>query len=606
MTDDNNPKLYDLSRRRALAGLGAIGIASASAGVGTSAYFSDEESFDDNSITAGEFDLYVDYTTSVDQDEVETGGTPEDGSPNTGTIQGGVSGQYQIADVKPGDSGELGFDPKIVDNSGWVFVGSVDGVTDYENGQTEPEEDVDGTGGGNLDSGTNDGQGAGELSEAIQVTVKYNDPNGGEREFNNPADYTLADLLKELESGFLLDGEPFSSDPSGTQPYPGSPDQTTQNGPGVVIEWEVPTSVGNEIQSDAVEFDITFDALQFRNNGEPENPFADTTVFPGDDLKNIVSNAGQDEIISVFGGTFGDGSSYTNPLNIDTQGLKLARASAERPFIEAQVVASAAKTKLSGFRISPPPADSNPTGEAVRVSNSSDDVVIANNIVEDFEHDTNSSFSEDLSAINVFGGNSADAVENVTVLNNVVRRIDGPSGSGSVGISIQGNVDEATVRGNNISEVGEEESSYAFGVVIRGTDNHSVDPKNVDIVSNDISSVLASDSTPYLGVGFGVEADGTDYLARDNTIDNVNIGVELKGAATETVLTGNSISNIDDSVNDTNYASIPRLYLGDQAGSAPIGMFITDNSYDVPVKSDGPFGPIDNFGTIYQQAIVPQ
>ncbi|TKX56134.1 hypothetical protein EXE42_00820 [Halorubrum sp. SP3] len=595
MSEDN----MNLSRRKILGATAAVGVAGAGAGVGTSALFSDEESFDDNSITAGELDLYVDYRTSVDQGGVETGGTPEDGSPNTGTIQGGVSGEYQIADVKPGDSGELEFDPKIVDNSGWVFVGSVDGVTDYENGRTEPEEDVDSSGGGNLDNGTNDGQGAGELSEAIQVTVKYIDPNGGERELNNPTDYTLADLLKELESGFLLDGKPFSADPPGTQPYPSSPDQSAQNGPGVVIEWEVPTSVGNEIQSDAVEFDITFSALQSRNNGEPENPFADTTVFPGDDIANIVSNASQDEIISVFGGAFGDGNPYTNPLDIDTQGLTLARASAERPFIKAQVVASANETRLSGFRISPPPADSNPTGEAVRVSNSSDDVVIANNIVEDFEHDTSSGFSEDLSAINVFGGNSADAVENVTVSNNVVRRIDGPSGSGSVGISIQGNVDGATVRDNNVSEVGEEESSYAFGVVIRGTDNHSVDPKNVDIVSNDISSVLASDSTPYLGVGFGVEADGTDYLARGNTINNVNIGVELKGAATETVLTGNSISNIDNSVNNTNNPGVPPLYLGDQTGNAPLATFIADNSYDVGVESDGPFGA-------YQQAIVPQ
>jgi len=591
----------NLSRRKILGATAAVGVAGAGAGVGTSALFSDEESFDDNSITAGELDLYVDYTTSVDQDGAGTGSTT-----GSGTIQGGVSGEYQIADVKPGDSGELEFDPKIVDNSGWVFVGSVDGVTDYENGRTEPEAEVDDSGGGNLNDGTNNGAPNGELSEAIQVTVKYNDPNDGERELNNPADYTLADLLKELESGFLLDGKPFSGDLTGTQPYPSSPNQSEQNGPGVVIEWEVPTSVGNEIQSDAVEFDITFAALQSRNNGEPENPFADTTVFPGDDLANIVSNASQNEIISVFGGAFEDGSPYTNSLNIDTQGLMLARASAERPFIEAQVVASANETRLSGFRVSPPPSDGNPTGEAVRVSNSSDDVVISNNIVEDFEHDTSSSFSEDLSAINVFGGSSSDAVENVIVSNNVIRRIDGASGYGSVGISIQGNVDGATVRDNSVSEVGEEESSFAFGVVIRGTDNHSVDPKNVDIVSNDINSVLASDSTPYLGVGFGVEADGTDYVARGNTIDNVNIGVELKGAATETVLTGNSISNIDDSVNDTNYSSIPRLYLGDQTGSAPIGMFITDNSYDIPVKSDGPFGPIDSFGTTYQQAIVPQ
>ena len=58
MTSDK----YGLSRRKLLGGLGAIGVASAGAGLGTSAYFSDEESFEDNSLTAGELDLKVDWT----------------------------------------------------------------------------------------------------------------------------------------------------------------------------------------------------------------------------------------------------------------------------------------------------------------------------------------------------------------------------------------------------------------------------------------------------------------------------------------------------------------------------------------------------------------
>ena len=58
MSDNNG---LNISRRRALAGIGAIGVASAGAGVGTSAYFSDTESFENNSITAGELDLKVDW-----------------------------------------------------------------------------------------------------------------------------------------------------------------------------------------------------------------------------------------------------------------------------------------------------------------------------------------------------------------------------------------------------------------------------------------------------------------------------------------------------------------------------------------------------------------
>jgi predicted ribosomally synthesized peptide with SipW-like signal peptide len=54
MTDE-----YELSRRKTLAGLATIGAAGAGAGLGTSAYFSDEESFDGNEMVAGELDLKV-------------------------------------------------------------------------------------------------------------------------------------------------------------------------------------------------------------------------------------------------------------------------------------------------------------------------------------------------------------------------------------------------------------------------------------------------------------------------------------------------------------------------------------------------------------------
>ncbi|WP_340100077.1 vWA domain-containing protein [Salinibaculum salinum] len=57
MTD----KGMELTRRKILASMGAVGAAGAVAGMGTSAYFSDEESFTNNSLTAGELDLKVDW-----------------------------------------------------------------------------------------------------------------------------------------------------------------------------------------------------------------------------------------------------------------------------------------------------------------------------------------------------------------------------------------------------------------------------------------------------------------------------------------------------------------------------------------------------------------
>jgi len=59
MTDER----FDISRRKALAALGTIGVASAGAGLGTSAYFSDQETFENNQLVAGTLDMGVGYTS---------------------------------------------------------------------------------------------------------------------------------------------------------------------------------------------------------------------------------------------------------------------------------------------------------------------------------------------------------------------------------------------------------------------------------------------------------------------------------------------------------------------------------------------------------------
>ena len=53
MADNDNIDSIGLSRRTVLAGLGAVGVASAGAGLGTTAYFNDTESFEGNQLTAG-------------------------------------------------------------------------------------------------------------------------------------------------------------------------------------------------------------------------------------------------------------------------------------------------------------------------------------------------------------------------------------------------------------------------------------------------------------------------------------------------------------------------------------------------------------------------
>ncbi|GAB3322348.1 CalY family protein [Haloplanus salinarum] len=187
---------FDLSRRKALAALGTIGVASAGAGLGTSAYFSDQETFENNQLTAGTLDLGVGYSThysdwsedegddvAVNMYEGEAGetGTASELTPgytglpandawlievdnpdqfldntlqnevtNDGCADEGVGALTQadgesaivdLQDVKPGDFGEVTFDLELCTNPGYVWINNPGGVTAAENGITEPEAD---------------------------------------------------------------------------------------------------------------------------------------------------------------------------------------------------------------------------------------------------------------------------------------------------------------------------------------------------------------------------------------------------------------------------------------------------------------------------------
>jgi predicted ribosomally synthesized peptide with SipW-like signal peptide len=77
MTDER----FDISRRKALAALGTIGVASAGAGLGTSAYFSDQETFENNQLTAGTLDMKVaatEYYSDWSSDEADLAGMASD------------------------------------------------------------------------------------------------------------------------------------------------------------------------------------------------------------------------------------------------------------------------------------------------------------------------------------------------------------------------------------------------------------------------------------------------------------------------------------------------------------------------------------------------
>ncbi|WP_435117889.1 SipW-dependent-type signal peptide-containing protein [Halolamina sp. C58] len=70
---------FELSRRKVLAGLGGVGLASAGAGLGTSAYLNDTESFEGNTIAAGQLDLKVDWEEHYSYPQLYGFDDPENG-----------------------------------------------------------------------------------------------------------------------------------------------------------------------------------------------------------------------------------------------------------------------------------------------------------------------------------------------------------------------------------------------------------------------------------------------------------------------------------------------------------------------------------------------
>ncbi|MFB6102325.1 MAG: TasA family protein [Haloplanus sp.] len=103
MSDDNK---FELTRRRALGGIAVIGAIGASAGAGTTAYFSDEVQTQDNTIQSGSIDLRTNGdnapTTTVNVGPVGPGqsGSQSLNLNNVGTIDGYVSLEFGTPDSR--------------------------------------------------------------------------------------------------------------------------------------------------------------------------------------------------------------------------------------------------------------------------------------------------------------------------------------------------------------------------------------------------------------------------------------------------------------------------------------------------------------------------
>jgi len=287
MTDDR----LKLTRRKILASTGAVGLAGAGAGLGTSAFFSDDESFGNNTLTAGSLDLVVSAETYYHG----AGGGIRAG-PVGDSEEDDPAFSISATDVKPGDWGVAQFCFDIDDNPAYLWTcGTL--TENAENGITEPESEVD-------DDDT--GAWAGELADELQAVLFHCpriEPENGDgdvgfedsqinEEFSipHPGDDgvdpveiingmenksvidsgSLGGVLSSMSVGLPLDSNPDSDD---RDPYPAGLSDSC-----LCLLLYLPRSTGNEVQTDRVRFDQTFHAVQSRHNDGATNPCATESV----------------------------------------------------------------------------------------------------------------------------------------------------------------------------------------------------------------------------------------------------------------------------------------------------------------------------------------
>lgn len=200
----------------------------------TTAFFSDTEISTGNTFTAGAIDLKIDSQCSYNGQESEECGSWElkDLEPTSDKF-------FNFSDVKPGDEGENTISIHVINNDAWVCV-AVSNLADYENNQTEPEAEVDGT----------DGELEGELSSIMLWTVWRDD-----------GDNLLEDGEDVLAEGNPINGTLALYD-SNTGTGPLSAGSTGYLG----VSWNLPGESGNETQTDGLTGDISFYVEQSRNN----------------------------------------------------------------------------------------------------------------------------------------------------------------------------------------------------------------------------------------------------------------------------------------------------------------------------------------------------
>lgn len=318
--------------KKALISAFVIVIVGAAALRGTSAFFSDTETSEDNTLAAGALDLKIDsqaHYAGMVCTEVEDGvfewvdeDTNPDNNPRTELLEESCVGTWDlknlgetdkffaITDLKPGDEGENTISLHVFDNDAWGRI-RVTNLVDNDNGCTEPEveaDDVECVEVGELqnefgeltenmsfhlwlDEGTTPGFQCYD-SETGGRNPQCKDVGEGNNIFDDGEEETAAQVISQVGNDIVLslapglaeayldecttEGVPLAGvSPDGHNSYGlchGLAEDGRMVGSStyyIGVAWSLNPNTGNEAQTDGVSADISFEIEQYRNNPTP-------------------------------------------------------------------------------------------------------------------------------------------------------------------------------------------------------------------------------------------------------------------------------------------------------------------------------------------------
>jgi len=272
--------------KRILISAGTLVFVGALAVSATGAFFSDTETSTGNTFAAGDIDLQIDNTSYVNDCNLLTPCTDTFILSTTTSwtltdLEAGVQKFFNFSDLKPGDLGEDTISIHVGSNDAWMCA-AAQITADNDVTYTEPEEDDDLTDGG--DPTLTDG----ELDSSLQFAFWVDDGDNvlEESEYDGGAGIFLQGTLENMgDAGQITLADASSTIMTNGGPIPGdttfyigkawcfgtlAPDPVADGAgqdPTVATGLTCDGSnVNNAAQTDMVQGDMQFYAVQSRNN----------------------------------------------------------------------------------------------------------------------------------------------------------------------------------------------------------------------------------------------------------------------------------------------------------------------------------------------------